>query len=420
VVVAGAAAAMFCLGAYVTAPAAAAAPSANADAGAPSLPTSLALPTPLATSVPAGGGTWATVAMGDLGQPLNTFWQLLFRPNGTNSWSDRVEATAVATNGGLVLASGPGSLVVGVRPSNDLTFSPLIATSNDGRAWSNGLLNQGLASRPQALAAGPGGAALAIVDGRGGAKVLRNTEGLSAWQVVTTGRTLASSPSSRACGPYAITSVGYLLGHAVIGTSCARGGKAGIFIKRGGVWQLAGPPLGSRPGRAEVLGILPSSGGLAVLLGLTGATGPRGGSATRAGTTLIAAWASAKGAWRTSGPLALGRDGHVVSFGATPAGGVFVVIAGSDGKKELAVAREAGAGARAGAATGTAAASGAEWSHLPAPPQATATVAYLPGGTVDALAVSKTVLTVWVLAPGSAQWVKGQVLDVPVQFGSSS
>ena len=85
--------------------AAAAAPSANAGAGPTSLPTSLALPTPLATSVPAGGGTWATVAMGDLGQPLNTFWQLLFRPAGTNSWSDRVEATAVATNGGLVLAS---------------------------------------------------------------------------------------------------------------------------------------------------------------------------------------------------------------------------------------------------------------------------------------------------------------------------
>ena len=111
---------MFSLSAYAlsayataTASAAAAAPSANAGAGPPSLPTSLALPTPLATSVPAGGGTWATVAMGDLGQPLNTFWQLLFRPAGT-MWSDHVEATAVATNGGLVLASG-GRLAGGRR-----------------------------------------------------------------------------------------------------------------------------------------------------------------------------------------------------------------------------------------------------------------------------------------------------------------
>ena len=158
------------------------------------------LPTPLATSVQAGGGTWATVAMGDLGQPLDTFWQLLFRPSGASSWSDRVEATAVATNGGLVLASGSDSLVVGVRPSNDLTFSPLISTSNGGRSWSNGLLNQGLVSRPQALASARR-RALAIVQGGEGAQVLRDTKDSSAWQPVTTVRALASTPSSRACGP---------------------------------------------------------------------------------------------------------------------------------------------------------------------------------------------------------------------------
>ena len=132
------------------------------------------LPTPLATSVHASGGTWATVPMGDLGQPLNTFWQLLFRPDGSASWSDRVEATAVATNGGLVLAGGGQALVVGVRPSNLLTFSPLIATTNAGRSWSNGLLSQGLAPRPAALATGPA-QTLAIVEGRGGTKVVRAT-----------------------------------------------------------------------------------------------------------------------------------------------------------------------------------------------------------------------------------------------------
>ena len=113
------------------------------------------VPTPLATSVRGSGGTWATVAMGDLGQPLNTFWQLMFRPDGSGKWTDHVEATATATNGGLVLAGGGGPLIVGVRPSNDLTFSPLISTTNAGRSWSNGLLDEGLASRPDALAGGP-------------------------------------------------------------------------------------------------------------------------------------------------------------------------------------------------------------------------------------------------------------------------
>lgn len=141
-----------------------------------------ALPTPLATSVEAGGGTWATVPMGKLTQPLNTFWQLFYRSNGSSSWSDKVQATAVATNGGLVLAAARKSLSVGVRPSNDLTFSPIISTVDSGRSWSNGLLTQGLAAHPEALATGPGGTALAIVDGRRGGEVLNSTQGLSSWQ----------------------------------------------------------------------------------------------------------------------------------------------------------------------------------------------------------------------------------------------
>ena len=78
---------------------------------------------PLPASVQTRAGTWATVPMGDLGQPLNTFRQLFFRPAGSASWSDRVQATATATNGGLVLADDNQDLVVGVRPSNMLTFS---------------------------------------------------------------------------------------------------------------------------------------------------------------------------------------------------------------------------------------------------------------------------------------------------------
>ena len=98
---------------------------AGAGTAAPSFPT------PLATSVQTAAGTWATIAMGHLGQPLNTFWQLFFQPPGATSWSNQVEATATATNGGLVLASaGDRSVIVGVRPSVRLSFTPLIATSN--------------------------------------------------------------------------------------------------------------------------------------------------------------------------------------------------------------------------------------------------------------------------------------------------
>ncbi len=126
---------------------------AAATAAAPSVPT------PLATSVQTATGTWATLPMGRLDQPLNTFWQLLFRPAGATSWSNQVEATATATNGGLVLSPRGGSLIVGVLPSVDLTFTPLVATADRGRSWSTGLITAGLAARPDALASAGGGRA---------------------------------------------------------------------------------------------------------------------------------------------------------------------------------------------------------------------------------------------------------------------
>jgi hypothetical protein len=39
---------------------------------------------------------------------------------------------------------------------------------------------------------------------------------------------------------------------------------------------------------------------------------------------------------------------------------------------------------------------------------------------VDALAVRAARLTVWLLAPGGATWSQQQVINVPIQYGSSS
>ena len=128
--------------------------SSGAATGAPASAAAPSFPAPLATSVQAFDGSWATVAMGHPGQPTNTFWQLLFWPAGKARWSNRVEATATATNGGLVLAPGGRSLTVAVRPSADLTFTPLISTSGSATSWSNGLISAGLAARPDALALG--------------------------------------------------------------------------------------------------------------------------------------------------------------------------------------------------------------------------------------------------------------------------
>src|SRR5580692_4205393 len=79
----------------------------------------------VASSIETAQGTWATVPVGRLSDPLNTFWQLLFKASDSKTWSNDVERTAVATNGGILLAgTSTGQLVAGVRPSNLLTFSP--------------------------------------------------------------------------------------------------------------------------------------------------------------------------------------------------------------------------------------------------------------------------------------------------------
>lgn len=361
---------------------------AEATLAAPSVPT------PLATSVQTAAGTWATIPMGRLGQPLDTFWQLMFRPAGAVSWSNQVEATATATNGGLVLSSGGRSLVVGVLPSVDLTFTPLVATSDSARSWSTGLITAELAARPDALATGTGGQALALINGRGSAQVLRAMGDLSTWRSLVTQSSLARAVAGRSCALGALTAVGYARGQAVIGGSCGRPGVVGLFALQGGAWHLVGPAL-PRPlagSDVEVLALRTTGGGTSALLAVVNGSE----------TSLVAGWSAGGTRWATSVPIRLSPGQEVASFGPADRNSFFVLLQEASGKEALIVG-----GNTAG------------WRDLPPPPSGTATVAF-GRGTVDALSTKGTVLTIWSLGPRAYRWGPRQVIHVPVQFGSSS
>jgi hypothetical protein len=352
------------------------------------------LPTPLATSLQSAAGIWATVPMGHLDQPLNTFWQLFFRPAGSASWSNQVQATATGTNGGLVLASvHRGTVIVGVRPSNLLTFSPLIFTADGGRSWSTGLLSGGLAARPDSLAANSPSQTLALAGGHAGTQVLAATNGLSEWRTATTTRALAATTAGRACALASITAVAYLAADPLVGGSCARPGVVGVFVERAGSWQLlaAAPQRSLARAGVEVLALRSAGGGVQALLGVSGSRG----------SSLIASWYE-HGQWVSSRPLALSASEHVSSFGPATGDGIFALLTGSSGTRRLAVASSAGAA----------------WQQLAPPPAGTATLAFGPGSSVDALAVRDTVLTVWSLSPAHA-WSRRQTIDVPIEFGSA-
>ena len=132
---------------------------------------------PLSTSLVTAQGTWAVAVMGGPAAADDDFWQLFVRPAGASRWS-LVTPPGVADNGGLVAAAGTTSVTVGFRPSQNLVFSPLATSTDAGRNWTPGLLDAGLADTPGAIAVGPSGRTLALLQdgtiaggaGRGGGR----------------------------------------------------------------------------------------------------------------------------------------------------------------------------------------------------------------------------------------------------------
>jgi hypothetical protein len=342
---------------------------------------------PLSTSLVTPQGTWAVTVMGGSAASENNFWQLFVRPTGASNWS-LVTPGGVADNGGLVAASATGgaSLLVGFRPSQGLTFSPLATSSDTGKNWAPGLLDAALANIPDAMAVAPSGQSLALLQD-GGIETAATAAATAAgqWSSLTSLSALAATAPGRGCELAAVNAVTFGPNNEPMAAgSCERRGVAGVFADIGGTWQAAGPVLPGRFGgdQVQVLRLTATAGGNAALL--------------LAGSDLLAAWSDA-GRWTVSAPIA--AAGSVSASGFGPGGSVWVLPGG--GRAE------------------TVSGPGSAWRALPALPSDVATLAPGPSaGGYDALAVSGSRLTVWRLA-GTA-WAKAQVINVPIAYGSSS
>jgi hypothetical protein len=164
--------------------------------------------------------------------------------------------------------------------------------------------------------------------------------------------------------------------------SCERRGVAGVFTEVGGTWRSAGLALPATLGRDQVQ-----------VLGLAGPTA--GGTVLMtAGNSLLAAWPDGA-RWTVSAPVAAGT---VRASGFGTGGSAWLLLGG--GRAE------------------TVAGPGHPWQALPVVPAGTATLAPGPGGSYEALAVAGAKLTVWRLGQGA--WAKVQLINVPIQYGSSS
>jgi hypothetical protein len=363
----------------------------------------------LATSLAGTDGTsWAVIQMGGSASAFNNFWELFARPADGTGWK-LVTPAGVASNGGLVMTqSGPGALVTGFRPSQDLTFSPLAASTDAGAQWSQQPpLSPGLANVPGALAGSTAGRLLALTDA---GDVDAGTGVGAAWTRLTTLRMLAGSPAGRACGLTTLTAVSWSPADApLVAGDCSKPGAAGIFTLSSGTWRATGPTLAGPAARtgADVIGLATTDGHTTAVLAV-------GSGATAA---VLTAWSADGGAHWTLSPTLPARP---LAAGATPS-----VSFLADGSTGLVLTATAGSPAASRAyLIGWQA---GRWDTLPPLPAGNsgesgggelATLAASSGGGPQALVVDHGALTVWQL--GSGRWALLQTVRVSLPYGSSS
>ncbi len=348
-------------------------------------------------------GTWATVLMGHLDDPLNTFGELFYRPGGPTcpgtvpcvpgDWA-LATPPGVASNGGLfVAADADGTVTAGFGVSLDLRFSPLAVTADAGTTWSPGILPTGLVPVTDALAAsGPDRLALVSADG---GQVLATSGDLSAWSVVATRQVIAAAGQRAGCTPGPLTAVAVTAtGDDLAAVVCNSGIRAGVFRVgtggRAGVVTPLGPALpGAVNGPVHVDRLVATSAGLTALI--ESGSGP-------SKRLFLAGSTDGAHTWSVSPPYA--TEGTTVSASVDASGAMVVVLAVGNHL------------------TAVAGAPGAPWTTLPAPPAGTSVVVSGPAGAYSALVPIGSTMTVDLLTGG--RWAHHQTIAVPIQYGSTS
>jgi hypothetical protein len=363
---------------------------------------------PLATSMLGPDGvSYAIVEMGGKATANEDFWQLFARPKRGSGWR-LITPPGVADNGGLIAAAtGRRSLLAGFRPSQDLSFSPLTSTRDDGASWLTAPpLPAGLANGPGALAAGPAGRVLALTTG---GEVLLRSGPQAGWHVLVTERALAATPAGRSCGLTGLAAVAFGPGGTpLLGGDCTSSRSAAIFGQdAGGHWRPAGPglagtalagtalagPAGTGPGPGTAVLALATAGGVTTAVIRTGS-----GRVLVAWQPGVSQHGIARGTdkWTTSAALIAGAA-RVESASVWPGGAVGVLFSAG----------------RAAVVTGA----GGRWQPISGLPPGTVTLAAEATGPVQALAASGGTFRAFSLVAG--RWQLAQTIHVQIPYGSS-
>jgi hypothetical protein len=343
----------------------------------------------MATSIATATDSWAVVPMS--ADPA--FWQVFARAGSSGTWK-LVTPPGVAINGGIIAsANGANGLTVAVRPSQDLTFSPLAATANGGASWSTGgPVDAPVAASPDAFAADGSHLTALLSDGT----IETSSDAGTTWATLAKPGAIAASPAAKGCdGAVRVTSISFGItstAEVVAGGTCGTSGTSAVFTYSPAAgWQRLNLPV---PGQVVRL-----TGGMTLVQGKSGIAALWRGVGWYAYAPLTATPQAVPTNWTQSSPLPF--SGSITASGTLQNAGAWVLLPGGRAATISAFGQE-------------------QWQWLPPVPSHTTVLASGPAGAVDALAVSGDTLTVWRLLPRATVWSKAEEINVPIQIGSSS
>ena len=180
-----------------------------------------------------------------------------------------------------------------------------------------------------------------------------------------------------------------------MGASCSKPGSVGLFEYTKGVWHSFAPRLPTSTSHAtvQVVRLLSLNGTVSAIVAV------HAGSDVK----LIATrYLPRRNLWELSAALGMPGSAQVLSSGTT-SGGVFVAL--SSGKSARVEVETTPSGS---------------WAQLPTVPDGTETIAFASNGRVDALVSRDSALADYTLDVSDGRWELAQVINVPIQYGSSS
>ncbi len=387
---------------------------------------------PLSSSIASDSEASASLAMGHLEDPANTFWQVMARASASSAWKVATPP-GIATNGGLATSKGTsGVLNSVVLPYSGLRFSSFAQSTDNGERWTRAATVPGpVLSAPDAVTSLEAGSEVAALlsgtwsvadspsgltrqSGQGQTVVVASGP-LTHWSALTTTEDLSSVAPE--CHLQALTAVlAGPDGRLVVGGRCGNPGHFGLFGQPAAAagpdalgarwtWLTAGvvvPGMESAVGISTVIRIDHTVTGLGLLLGTT-----REGR--RALVYVSAPWPpgdDAPGSWSFSPFLPVPPGWSLV---ATGTGTSTLALAGA------VVLLRHGAALKV-LVTG---AGGVNWTSTPPPPSGTTDVV-LQAGTVTALVPAGSDLSTYRWIPGTTIWTKRPSVTVSIQYGSSN